>query len=140
MARIAHGPSGVTLLPKVTGSTSTADGYLAKIIKLIPAEVVATYTGIFNLIDGLPKTWQPKWYWGTVIFFWVGTPVVLLLIGKREGKLPGIAHLTISTIAFGVWAYAVSGAVVLGSPLFQPALAGIALLVFTFISGLVPLR
>jgi hypothetical protein len=140
MGRIAHGPSVVSLLPKSAGGASTGDNYLARILKLIPAEVVASYTGIFNLIDGLPKAWQPNWYWGIVLFFWISTPVVLLLIGKREGRLPSIAHLIISTIAFGVWAYAVSGNVVLGSPLFQPALAGMALLLFTFISGLIPLR
>jgi hypothetical protein len=50
-----------------------------------------------------------------------------------------MAHLIISTVAFGIWAYAISGNVVLGPPGFQYALAGIALLLFTFISGFIPL-
>jgi hypothetical protein len=85
MARIAHGPAGSA--PQIAAAGAIAgDDYLAKVVKLIPAEVVATYTAIFNLVDTLPKPWHTTSYWINVIFFWIATPVVLLLIArKKEG-------------------------------------------------------
>ena len=139
MARIAHGPSAFGIKGGATGVIPGGDDYLAKVVKLIPAEVVATYSAVFNLIGTLPVSWRVAGYWTNVAIFWLATPLVLLLIGKKEGKLPSNTHLIISTIAFGVWAYAISGGIVLGPPGFQPALAGIVMLLFTFISGLIPL-
>jgi len=140
MSRIAHGPSVLDRRNPIGAPPGQADdSYLAKVVKLIPAEVVATYTAIFNLIATLPEAWHGKSYWINLIFFWAATPVVLMIAGKKEGKAPGGLHLTISTIAFGVWAYAISGKIVVGEPIFQSALAGIVLILFTFISGLVSL-
>jgi FtsH-binding integral membrane protein len=139
MARIAHDRPRAAVAGAAPGAaTPSGDDYLAKVVKLIPAEVIATYTAIFNLIPSLTKPSPHTCYWINVIVFWVATPVVLWLIGKKEGKLPSPAHFIISTIAFGVWAYAVSGNLVLGDA-FQSALAGIILLLFTFVVGFVPL-
>jgi hypothetical protein len=47
-------------------------------------------------------------------------------------------HLILSTIAFVVWAYSVSAASAIPN-LYDPALAGMATLIFTAVSGVIPL-
>jgi len=139
MPRIPH-DRPATLPVMTSGSSATGDDYLAKVVKLIPAEVVATYTAIYNLVPSLPESWRVNFYWGNVVFFWVATPVWLWLIGKSEGKLPTVITTVITTLAFGIWAYAISGKLVVGDPGFQPALASILLVLFTFVAGKIPLQ
>ena len=138
MARIPHDPPADRAF-LAGGGQAGGDDYIAKVVKLIPSEVIATYTAVYNLISSLPKNWWHNVYWGNAIFFWIATPCVLWLIGKKEGKLPSVVTLVISTLAFGVWGYAVSGSLVIGDPGFQPALAGIVLIMFTFVVGFIPL-
>jgi hypothetical protein len=117
------------------------DNYLARVVKLIPSEVIATYLAIGNVIPALSEGhWEHSGSWINFTFFWIATPIVLFIAGKAENKRPSVTHLTMSTIAFPIWAYNVAGSVDLYGLQFRPAMAGIMLILFTFITGFIPLE
>jgi hypothetical protein len=62
------------------GLPNKADDYKARLVKLIPAETVALYTGLAGLPESLRQT-NPAWYWPALILVFlaglVGTAVIL---------------------------------------------------------------
>ena len=94
----------------------------ARVVKLIPSEVIATYLAIGNLLPALSEGhWEHLGTWVNFTFFWIATPIVLFIAGKAENKRPSVTHLTMSTIAFPIWAYNVAGSVDLYGLQFRSA-------------------
>ena len=123
------------------------DDYGAKIAKYVPAEVVAFYIGVDKIVTGLPNsgsfTITPliQFIVSAVLFglAWAGTP--LYLAKQAEPGQDWVAHVTISTVAFPIWAYAVQGTVFTNpvyTGIYNAGIAGILVAVFTFASGLFP--
>jgi hypothetical protein len=116
---------------------NAAKDYLEKVAKLIPSEVLAVYLGLIGWVPAVhfavSKTWL---YGGVFVFCLVLTPFYLSAMADKNK--PKRMHLILSTIAFPVWAYSVSGASVVPNA-YDPAVAGMLTLIFTAISGLVPL-
>jgi hypothetical protein len=111
--------------------TSGADGYSDRLIKYIPAEVVALYLTLDALIRSAPEV--PSYvYWGVLIFCFVGTYLYLWRIQKVKKQL----QLHISGGAFLVWVFAIGGPFAhLGW--YNPLYAGLLLPMFTFLVALV---
>lgn len=65
---------------KNNGLPDKADDYKARLVKLIPAETVALYTGLAGLPESLQQT-NPAWYWPSLILVFlagfIGTPIIL---------------------------------------------------------------
>ena len=131
-------------MPRIANQNShdgtPGDDYVARVAKLIPSEVIATYLAIGNLFPAIRDGHiEHTATWTSLVFFWIATPIVLLLTGKAENRLPSKTHVVLSTIAFPIWAYNISGQVYLYGLPFNQGLGGIFLILFTFISGLIPL-
>jgi hypothetical protein len=116
---------------------SAAKDYLEKISKLIPSEVLALWLGLVGLIPAVELPISKPWlYAGAFVLCLILTPFYLSAMADK-GK-PKLVHLIVSTIAFPFWAYSISGASVIPKQ-YSPALAGMLILIFTAISGLIPL-
>ncbi len=111
--------------------TSGADSYSDRLIKYIPAEVVALYLTLDALIRSAPEV--PSYiYWGVLIFCFIGTYLYLWRIQKVKKQL----QLHISGGAFLVWVFAMGGPFAhLGW--YNPLYAGLLLPMFTFLVALV---
>ena len=134
---------------RAAGAIKQEDDYGAKIAKYVPAEVVAFYIGVDKIVTGLPNsggfTVTPRIQFiasaALFVLAWAGTP--LYLARQAESGQDWVAHVTISTVAFPIWAYAVQGTVFTDpayTGIYNAGIAGILVAVFTFASGLFPFK
>lgn len=105
---------------------STPDGYTTRLLKYVPAEVVALFVTLDALVRSSSEVSLAA-YWGIFLFCLVGTYLYLWRVAKVRKQ----AQLLISTIAFAVWVFA------LGGPFEQfswyaPIYGGLLLPIFTF--------
>ena len=112
--------------------------FLEKVAKLVPSEIVAGY---LVLVGPVPLvrvgSWKPWLNAAVFLLCLVLTPIYLNR--QADPGRPKRTHLIVSTCAFVVWAYATSGALVVGH-YYDPAVASIALVGFTLVSGAIRLR
>lgn len=135
VAPLTAGPSGEGGGPTSSGRPSPkdteADPYLSRLLKYIPAEVVAVYLTLEGIVKAsqaiLP---EQRFLWGIFLFCLVATPIYLYKVMHvwRRGQL------IVSTLAFGVWVFAIGGP--FDFITWRPPVGSLAIVVFTF---LVPL-
>lgn len=138
MAREVRSDAARTLGVPGAPPSPAADTYLERVLKYIPAEVVALYLAVFNVI----KTQQNSETfpvaasaWGVFAVCLAAVPVYLRVVEQVRA----VRQLAISTLSFALWVCAVGG------PQVQPSEAqlvwgAIALPIFTFFVGLVQPR
>jgi len=114
------------------------DTYLERIAKYIPGEILAAY--IFLLGVTAPAAPVNR-FWivmGISLFCLLLTPLYLARMAKT-GE-PKALHLTIGTLAFPVWAYAIAGAqgafALNGVNLYDSIVASVLLVGFSLLTGL----
>jgi hypothetical protein len=123
------------------GSTISADGYLDKIVKSIPSQVIAFYTAAITWLGSgtspqdnaapNPKLW---------IAFVLGillTPILTWKQTHEEGKPPAYLQIAIATVSFVVWAFAIPGPFQSFS-FWSPGLATVILAAYTILIGALP--
>lgn len=108
-----------------------------KIGKLIPVELVTAYGALVSVMASIGNP-TIRSIVIVVVFLacWVLTPMYLRKVS--DPKLPRRNHLIVSTLAFPVWAYLVSGSQFVPQ-IYDPALATIAATLFSLISGAIPM-
>jgi hypothetical protein len=115
-----------------------ASEYFEKVAKLVPSEVIAAYIAVMGLIPAMhDEHKRPFWVWTTFLVCLVITPIYLNLLASA-GK-PKWVHILLSMLAFVVWAFAISGKALIGDS-FEPIAASIVLILFSLISGAIPLK
>lgn len=127
------GKSRTTITSRDTGDATTPgrrteDSFTDRLLKYIPAEVVATYA----LVEGIIHQYATEdtlhsVYWIVFFVFWAFTPLYLWRVQHVSKAL----QLVISFLAFFVWVFA------LGEPFtflswYEPIYAAVLLPVFTF--------
>ena len=121
----------------VGGGADVLKDRLEKVAKIIPGEIIAVYLFCIGLVPLIRAVFlQPWFYYGIFVVCLVLTPVYLNW--QAEKGRPKMGHLIVSTLAFVLWAYAVSGAVMCPS-IHDAAVASIFIGLFSLVSGLVPL-
>lgn len=110
----------------------TLENYMEKVTKLIPSEIIVAYLLLIGMADSVD---EDIWKWIVLVICFVLTPVYLNTFAK-DAK-PKRNHLILSTIAFLVWAYAISGDKFIET--FNSITAAIILIVFSLISAVIPL-
>jgi len=135
-------------------TASESDGYLDRLLKYIPAEIITLYLGASNvvphssgyhLVNGL-MTKDPAGPTQEVIGLWVVagltaviTPVYLYFSTKEPGKLTLWSQIVISSLAFPVWVFAIGGPFERTSPEWYAENRWIAAIVIcfgTFLAGM----
>ena len=134
MSRLYYSPKGELRLS--SGPQLDIEEIGKKVAKLIPSELITAYTGLVTLTLNVKiATLRPWLFAASFLFCLVMTPIYLNHMA--EANKPKRNHLIVSSFAFIVWAYFVSGQQVL--PWYDAALASILMLVFSVISAVVPL-
>lgn len=114
-----------------------SDGYLDKVIKYVPADVVAAWTAAVAIIKGavgIPSIVV------LLICFAVGLVVTCwwtLALTKTAGQPPAIKQAIVALFAFAVWVLALGDLndVLNLIPIWHEAYAKLILIGFTLISG-----
>ena len=125
---------------QATGGAESTDNYAARIVKLIPADVVAGWLAVTSAIR---SAHQPPGVAALWIIFGIGVIFAAAWTWKQTGeptKPKPVTQTIVSTCAFCVWAYATGGPLPQwpGS-LYNPLYATLSLVFFTLASGLVPM-
>jgi hypothetical protein len=139
MARLVQAlPKGLNAkAAAATGNSSVVKDYLERVAKYVPSEIVAGYTGINAAIANSPEHIKHPVLIANLILCAVFSPVyIALLTDKGEPKL---VNQIVSSIAFLIWAYSVSGIDgIFGKSywnIYDGGLAASFLIFFTIISG-----
>lgn len=113
------------------GGVKVPDDYLSKLIKLAPTEIVAAFLAIDGIVRATTMVGQLA-YWG--VFALLVVICVIWTAGqtREPGKPVAWLQVTLSTGAFVVWVHAIGG------PFekelwYNPALAGILVILYTFL-------
>ena len=138
--------------PKPATTRTTADGYLDRIVKYIPSQVITFYTAaiVWMTNPGAQTAGEPAAAGAATVpppgaasgpELWVafalglGLTVFLTYWQTREpGKPPATLQIVISSLAFVVWAYATGGPFV-GTGFWKPGWAATVLAVFVIVIG-----
>jgi hypothetical protein len=80
--------------------------YLERVAKYVPSEIVAGYITVVGMIAGAPERTRLPLAIGVFALCFVLTPIYLNLFAKPNQ--PRAVQLTVGSIAFIVWAYAVT--------------------------------
>lgn len=133
----------------ITGQTTIAmnpetDSYIDRLVKYIPAEIIALYLAVTNVIpdDRNPAAGPPPHHSEYNIAMWVVTAVTMLcvplymyFITKADNQPPLWSQIIISSIAFPVWVFAIGGPFT--SLRWYPHNRWIAAIVISFVTFLV---
>jgi RsiW-degrading membrane proteinase PrsW (M82 family) len=121
------------------GNGGGAKEYLEKVTKLIPSEIVAGYIALIGFVPMIRLIPEDKHFW---VYIGVFIACVILTIWymnyQSEENKPKTVHIIVSTCAFIIWAYTISGNIV-WPEIHDPAIASIILIIFSLISGKIPL-
>ena len=106
--------------PPTHPDTAKVDGYLSRLVKYIPSEVIALYVTLEGILR-VGESAAVTLYWAIFIFCLLGTWLWL----KRMEQVKSTTQVLLSMCAFTVWVYAFGGPfdhyVALQNPLY-PAL------------------
>jgi hypothetical protein len=84
------------------------DDYLDRLVKYIPAEIVALYLGVSNVVPSSDTSyWTALW----IITFLTTlcTPIYMYFATAEKGQPPLWTQIIISSIAFPIWVFAIGG-------------------------------
>ncbi|HKI56112.1 MAG TPA: hypothetical protein VKB31_03080 [Trueperaceae bacterium] len=133
---------------RTVAPADVADSYFDRLLKYIPADVVAAYVVVEGLLPGarnggVSGTAPPLWLtWGLVGVFMVLTAIwTYRQTRTRATPSPATMQVVIATASFLVWAFALGNEpfASLGWYMAMPYLGSIVLVVFTLaVAGLVP--
>src|SRR5712691_5268879 len=117
------------------GGAAPIDGYFDRVIKYIPADVIAGWTALTGLLaaaSGAPS----------VVILWGAFGVFILLTAAWTWKQtslpdqpPAVTQILVASAAFIVWVFALSGPFALLS-WYQPVYGAVLLIIFTIAVGL----
>jgi hypothetical protein len=120
------------------GGGGSGSEWPQKIAKLIPTELVTAYGALGAAILTIEEeAWRAPLYIASFVLCLVLTPVYLYRADANN--LPKRNHLIVSTLAFPVWAYLVSGKVVVPN-LYDAGLATVVAIVFSLVTGAIPMN
>jgi hypothetical protein len=115
--------------PRKASARLEADDYKSRLLKYIPAEVVAVYLTLDSIVrSAVNRASLQGWLWLIFAFGLMVTPLFLW----RIAKVRRANQLIISTISFAVWVFALGGAFAAYS-WYQSFEGAIALVMCTFL-------
>lgn len=141
--RIETRPEASALFLGPGGSDqSECDGYIDRLLKYIPAEVIALYLGANNVIpasDSSHPHQQEFAMWAVAALAALATPLYLYITTRKKGAPPVWSQIIIGSVAFPVWVFAIGGPFEASFPNWykQERWIGAIVIMFgTFLAGL----
>jgi hypothetical protein len=123
-------------------SNSRGDGYIDRLLKYIPSEVIALYLGASNVVPQSPPNQHPNQQliamWIVAALAAIATPVYLYITTRKKDAPTPWSQIIISSVAFPVWVYAIGGPFELSFSWYkQERWVGAIIIMFgTFLAGL----
>lgn len=118
---------------KSGAAATTMDGYFDRVLKYVPADVVAAWITVRGLVMSRQDVSQ-----ATILWVALGVGIVFTILWTwKNTKVPGqpvaVTQIIVATAAFTVWVVA------LGSPpvAWDPLYGSLLLIAFTLFSGLI---
>jgi len=109
-----------------------------KIVKLIPAEVVAGYTVLVYFASHVTRESMHIWLFAVAFLAGlVATPIYLYR--SADHQKPYKTQIVMSTIAFVPWAYLTTGKQIIPQ-YYDIALAGFLVALVTLVNGCIPIK
>jgi hypothetical protein len=115
----------------------SVDGYFDRVIKYIPSDVVAAWTGVTGLVNADAQAPQSTLLW---ILFGIFT---LLTAGwtwkqtNERGRSTATTQILLATFSFVIWVFALGGPFATLEGFYRPLYGSLVLIVYTFVVGLV---
>jgi len=117
---------------------SSASEFTEKIVKMVPSELVTAYTAAVGVIsDVAGEDTRLAAYGVTFLVCFLAVP--LYLYNEAEPGMPKWTHIIISTLAFPLWAYLVSGNMIMPE-YYNGSLALLGTILFSVITGAIPVK
>ena len=114
-------PAGAAAAPAPADSQPQGDSYLTRLIKYIPAEIIAIYV----IVEGFIKSGQlgqilgqnepgtntlnAQTHWLIFAGFLIATPIYTFFATRQKGATPATGQIIISIFSFAAWAFALGG-------------------------------
>lgn len=118
------------------GESIPADGYADKLIKYIPADVVAAWLAVTSIVAGDPGSPQKSLLWFLFIAFLAITFFWTLKQTAQRGKNRAMTQTAISAGSFAVWVFALGGPFATLT-FYRPSYGAIALIMYTLLVALI---
>ncbi len=115
----------------MTREINSQDGYLSRLLKYIPSEIVMVYIAVEGVLRGAYTATPER----LQISLWVLTGALLILTPLwlwRVMRIKRLGHLFLSTISLAVWMFAIGGPFTM-LDWYSPSLGGVALPLYTLL-------
>jgi len=115
----------------------TEDSYLTKLVKYIPAEIIAAYVAASRALEAA----RDEVAYGTLLWVVAGalvalTPIWTLYATREPGRPPATFQAAAATVAFACWVFALGGPFEL-MPWYRPVYGTLVLVFATLVIPLV---
>jgi hypothetical protein len=125
-----------TQLQAAGTGTAAVDGYTDKLVKYIPADIVGAWVFASSAIkaaSGVPVT---TLLWIAFAVLLAITPVWIWQWTKLPGKPKAATQMTISTVAFAVWVFALGGPFAAMS-FYRPLYGSLLLVLYSLLAAMI---
>lgn len=104
---------GALLLGAADETPQKPDDYLDRLLKYIPAEVIALYLGVTNAVPS-SNPWTDHGYhltlWILFALTVASTPIYMYFVTQNRPGEPALwSQIIISSVAFPIWVFAIGG-------------------------------
>jgi hypothetical protein len=118
-----------------TKAPAVQDNYLVKLVKYIPAEVVAAYQAGEGIIPSLKYASVIQWIWFGILLvaspFWIG------IATRERGQPIAWFQTAVAPVAFTVWVFALGGPFKDSFSWYEPGLGSLLLIAVTLLLPIV---
>ena len=121
---------------QANGTAVAPDTFGERVVKYIPAEVLAAWVAASGIIPSVASQRQQVTFWVTFALGVIFTAGWTWRQTRLPDRKPAVIQIVISTIAFVIWAYAMGGPFAL-SGVYDPAIGSLLLIFYTLAVGFV---
>lgn len=121
---------------QAAGTPVPLDTYVDRIIKYIPADIVAAWIAITGLIAGATGVPKPTVLWVMFAIMTIAAFAWTLKETSVPGRPPAIMQSVLSAVSFVVWVFALGGPFA-DLPWYHALYGSLALIVATLVFGLI---
>ncbi|MGG6242140.1 hypothetical protein ACQ4N7_26275 [Nodosilinea sp. AN01ver1] len=117
-------------------TSAQVDTYFDKVVKYIPADIVSAWVAVSGLVGGRTDIPVESILW---IAFILGLVITAVWMWKQTSvprKKPAITQISISTVAFAIWVFALGGPFA-NLDFYQPVYGSLVLILYTLLVALI---
>lgn len=106
--------------------------YLEKIVKYVPAPIIAAYVAGIGIINEQPE--NPIWlYWAAFLSLWALTPLYIIFLPGEHTREHNSKryHVLAGTISFAVWVFALGDPFKVTFDWYRPVYGSLVLIITT---------